>query len=1058
MSYLLCCPQGHRWQTISTSGAPPTCPVCGATGQTIVANNCTAATSHEMDELPPPPRGDASQAASAQLAATSPYCQQAEGGGSSRAQGASSSEARISSDHGGQVAGASLPQQIGRYRVQRVLGRGGFGIVYLGYDEQLNRQVAIKVPRRERLLRGRDTETYLAEARTLARLDHPSIVPVYDVGLTEGGLYYVVSKYVAGRDLQQLITDDPPSFTRSVMISMAVAEALDYAHSLGLVHRDIKPANVLINAEGNPVVADFGLALREDDSSDPGLLVGTPAYMSPEQARCEGHRVDRRSDIYSLGVVFYQLLTRRLPFRASSGREVLEQIKSAEVQPPRQLQENVPAELDRICLKCLSKRATDRYGTARELADDLRHYLHQSRLVHEAGAVENQPAVVHKGLHAFDEHDADFFLDLLPGPRDRSGLPESIRFWKQRTEEIDADKTFRVGVIYGPSGCGKSSLARAALVPRLAEHVIPVYLETTPTGTEDALRKLLNKRVPEIAAGISLAEQLKSLRSGHILPAGRKILIVLDQFEQWLHAHHDTANAELAAALRQCDGGRVQCLLVIRDDYWMAATRFLRELEVPLAEHQNAAAVDLFDLSHARRVLAEFGRSLGLLPAKLSQMSKDQEMFLSQAVAALADEQKIIPIRLAVLAEMMKDQPWSPVTLRRIGGAHGVGVAFLEQTFSATTAPREYRTHEKAVQAVLEQLLPEAGQSIKGRVRSRSELQKAAGYDARGQDFEALLRILVSDTRLLTPVEQEGRQTGHHDASPDASQFCQLTHDFLVPSLREWLTQKQKSTRRGRAEIRLRERSEWWDATRRRKQLPTLIEWFGILLLTRRSHWTPREKEMMHAAGRVHALRASLVSLAVVAGSWMAYQIYGAARGQMLVQVLTTADTANVPPLVSEFARFRRWSDERLARIIENPASPPKDRLHARLALLPVDSNQWPELFTAMLSADPETFLVLRKQLDDWRPTLEKRAEELWDSGSSPATARFNAAALLDSGNSRWPDAAQFVANQLVSRAAAEASAETALAEMFHPLRDDLQSTMTEIFRDGDDPTSRLVA
>src|SRR5262245_4157966 len=192
---------------------------------------------------------------------------------------------------GAQFETHAPPTAIGRFRVERVLGEGGFGRVYLARDQTLNRLVAIKVPHPARLANEDAIDLYLAEAQALASLDHSAIVPVYDAGRTPDGVCFVVSKFIEGADLREVMKNAPPPRWRAVEWVAQVADALHYAHKQGLVHRDIKPANILIDPEGKPHLVDFGLALREEDFGKGVPRAGTPSYMSPEQARGEGHRV-----------------------------------------------------------------------------------------------------------------------------------------------------------------------------------------------------------------------------------------------------------------------------------------------------------------------------------------------------------------------------------------------------------------------------------------------------------------------------------------------------------------------------------------------------------------------------------------------------------------------------------------------------------------------------------------------------------------------------------------------------------------------------------------------
>lgn len=211
----------------------------------------------------------------------------------------------------------------------------------------------------------------------------------------------------------------------------------------------------------------------------------------------------------------------------------------------------------------------------------------------------------------------------MPGPRDREGFPDSLRFWKARIETTDLARTFRVGMIYGPSGCGKSSLVKAGLLPRLKATIRVVYLEAIPAETETQLLRSLYRACPDLPEQLDLVGAIAALRRGRLLADGEKILLVLDQFEQWLFARQGEQNPELVTALRQVDGEHVQAIVMVRDDFWMAATRFMRDLEIDVLPDRNLAVVDRFDLKHARRDLAAFGQAYGALPPRQAEFSRE---------------------------------------------------------------------------------------------------------------------------------------------------------------------------------------------------------------------------------------------------------------------------------------------------------------------------------------------------------------------------------------------------------------------------------------------------
>jgi len=275
---------------------------------------------------------------------------------------------------------------LGRYRIVRLLGRGSMGAVYLGNDQTLESQVAIKIPNRQRFVSAEQLDRFLEDdARMGAQFrKHPGFVSVYDAGRDTDGVPFMVMEYVSGEALSALLkreTKLPPA--QAAQLLSAVAEALHYAHRLGFYHCDLKPENILLDEEGRPKIADFGIAVHESvQKQHAGKISGTPLYMSPEQFRGERHRLDGRTDIWSLGVILYESITGCRPFAATgtaSYGEIKDEVLHKLPKPPRMIDDTTPPSLERICLKCLAGEIQDRYTTAADLARDLRRAMQPQR-------------------------------------------------------------------------------------------------------------------------------------------------------------------------------------------------------------------------------------------------------------------------------------------------------------------------------------------------------------------------------------------------------------------------------------------------------------------------------------------------------------------------------------------------------------------------------------------------------------------------------------------------------------------------------------------------------
>ncbi|MGV3485242.1 MAG: serine/threonine-protein kinase [Planctomycetaceae bacterium] len=284
----------------------------------------------------------------------------------------------------------NLPTTIGDYRLLAEVGRGGMGVVFRAHQISLDREVAVKMILRGRLASDIDLSRFMSEASATARLQHPNIVPVYEVGDIEGRPFFSM-KLIDGATLGERLADGPLPEREAAKLLAGISRAIGFAHRQGVLHRDLKPSNILIDSDGTPMVTDFGLAKRfgvENDLTRSGIVVGTPSYMSPEQAGGRRESIGPASDIYSLGCVLYHTLTGRPPLVADSVMELVMLVMEQDPIPPRALRPRLDRDLEMIVIRCLQKPPDLRYDTADELADDLEAFLRDERVAASSGRFE----------------------------------------------------------------------------------------------------------------------------------------------------------------------------------------------------------------------------------------------------------------------------------------------------------------------------------------------------------------------------------------------------------------------------------------------------------------------------------------------------------------------------------------------------------------------------------------------------------------------------------------------------------------------------------------------
>ena len=413
---------------------------------------------------------------------------------------------------------------------------------------------------------------------------------------------------------------------------------------------------------------------------------------------------------------------------------------------------------------------------------------------------------------------------------------------------------------------------------------------------------------------------------------------------------------------------------------------------------------------------------------------------------------------------IMKDETWTLETLSTVLGKEGLVFTFLDRTFSGVRAKPNHKQHKKAATAVLESLLPEIGSDIKREV-ARQRLLEASGYDRDIEKFHELLRILDNELRLITPSDPIPKDVeGREGNEGEPAQHYQLTHEFLVSDLQRWVTLEKAKTRQGRAELLLADRSMIWNAKPENRHLPSVWEWGGIRLLTRKKDWTDPQRKMMKRAGLVHGFRGvltfALLTAGVLAGIAVRHQVIEvrhqvienqrATQAAGLVQLVLDADTPQVPDIVEAMRDYRQLVDSPLRSELEKRSDDSPQKLHASLALLPVDATQVDYLFNRLIKIKdkPSELRVLRDALKTHRPTLTPKLWTVLESAKQGDAGLLSAASALasyDPDNARWEGEGGKVAQALVS---VNSLVLRPWVEALRPVSGKLTVPLATIFRD----------
>jgi DNA-binding SARP family transcriptional activator len=664
------------------------------------------------------------------------------------------------------------------YELKEELGAGAFGSVYRALQPVVDREVAIKVINPTYASRPGFIRRFEAEARIVARLEHPYIVPLYDYWREPAGAYLVM-RYLRGGNLADLIAHGPVEVERTLTIMQQLTAALAVAHGRGVVHRDIKPANILLDEEGNAYMSDFGIAkelVGGAGLTQEGALVGSPAYLSPEQVL--GEPVAAQSDVYSLGVVLYEMLTGVHPFKGTPAGELIYKQVSEPLPPTRTELPALPAGVDDVIQRATAKTQAGRFEDARALATALQETLRGTVVPVGIDLGAAELVNPYKGLRPFEEADAAEFYGR------RALVAQLVA---RLAEEGEGSRFLAV---VGPSGSGKSSAVKAGLLPALREGAVPgsenwYVLQLTPgTRPLDELEIALLRIAAQQPAG--LGEQLARDAYGLaraarlVLPDdGATLLLVIDQFEEVYTAAAEPEQREqfldVLATAAEDAGSPVRILVTLRADFYDRPL-----LHPVLGQLMKARTEVVLPLTATELALAIREPAEGIGAAFESGL-------VPQIVADVAEEGGALPMLQYALTELFNRRDGRELTraaYEAIGGVSGALARRAEEVFSALSEAEQRVARQLFLRLVT---LGEGAEDTRRRT-PRSELEALRSEVTDESATIGAVLDTFGQARLLTFDRDPGTR------EPTA----EVAHEALLrewPRLRAWLDDSRSDVR-----------------------------------------------------------------------------------------------------------------------------------------------------------------------------------------------------------------------------------------------------------------------